>query len=613
MTLKQYPPGPSAGGPSARSRNLNDLDDRERLSAEINRLQRALLRLAFAFYGSNPELDQQLARLGNAVRGGDKKANLPKMIDDVVSTVADLDLARRKHDPHAGASLLGNLIDKLAMKMGWDHSSDSRLAALKRDLAAKPDERRIAELTEECARFISAHAGAPSQPPPAQPQAPDKDAAVATLKIGFDRFLAGLSLPDGLVAPLKSLRERIRQAQEQLAIMPLVEEAARLLSEQITGPQRRGEDAPGADLRTELARTVLLDLLNTVILPVDLFAQAQMLRIRVSRVQGAEEMRRLGGDIGLLMQAAQTRLQGEIEELGDFLRQVMDGLEALRVQMQVSHQSRCDALRDSEALSRSVGDHMRGIHDSVELATDIQHLKVSICAEIETIRHNVEAFVTTARQRHDETEDAVSKLSVQLQELEGETMRLREGIKRERSRAVKDPLTNVSNRLGFEEYMGVEVKRWQRDRDGLILVLIDVDHFKTINDHYGHQAGDKVLKTIVEQFRGQVRQSDFLARYGGEEFVLVLPRATLKDGCQIAEKLRRHIEDCKFHHRSDVVPVTVSCGVAEFREGDTLEGVFERADRALYVAKSGGRNRCQGEQDIAWVIGDAGAGPASSS
>ena len=122
-----------------------------------------------------------------------------------------------------------------------------------------------------------------------------------------------------------------------------------------------------------------------------------------------------------------------------------------------------------------------------------------------------------------------------------------------------------------------------------------MDDFKAINDRYGHKAGDKVLRTIASVLNEHLREIDFLARYGGEEFVTVLPETDLAQALLVAEKLRASIEQCDFHHRDVPVRITVSGGVAQFREGDTPDSVFERADTQLYRAKSDGKNRCYGD------------------
>ena len=161
-----------------------------------------------------------------------------------------------------------------------------------------------------------------------------------------------------------------------------------------------------------------------------------------------------------------------------------------------------------------------------------------------------------------------------------------------------DPLTGALNRLGYTESMGREYARWRRYGGQLSLAMCDLDLFKRINDDYGHAAGDKVLTSVAGLLRQQIRNCDLLCRLGGEEFAVILPETALEGARIAAEKLRANVAASKFRFKNSPVPVTISIGVAEFHAGDTIEDVFERADRALYMAKHQGRNRCQSERDL---------------
>jgi diguanylate cyclase len=126
-----------------------------------------------------------------------------------------------------------------------------------------------------------------------------------------------------------------------------------------------------------------------------------------------------------------------------------------------------------------------------------------------------------------------------------------------------------------------------------LLGILDLDHFKRINDGYGHLAGDKVLKIIASQLEKRLRPSDFLARFGGEEFVLLLPHTQMADGLALLERLRLTIEQCPFHFKGEPVTVTVSMGITLFKLGERSDLVLKRADQALYRAKDKGRNRIE--------------------
>ncbi|MFO6017257.1 GGDEF domain-containing protein, partial [Pseudomonas aeruginosa] len=137
------------------------------------------------------------------------------------------------------------------------------------------------------------------------------------------------------------------------------------------------------------------------------------------------------------------------------------------------------------------------------------------------------------------------------------------------------------------------VARRHRDGGDLLLAVLDIDHFKRINDDFGHLAGDKVLKIIAGELRKRLRQADFIARFGGEEFVVLLPATSLEAGRQLLERLRAAIAACPFHFKGEPLSITCSAGITAFEGNEAGEAVFERADQALYRAKRAGRDRLE--------------------
>ena len=155
-----------------------------------------------------------------------------------------------------------------------------------------------------------------------------------------------------------------------------------------------------------------------------------------------------------------------------------------------------------------------------------------------------------------------------------------------------DGLTQVYNKRYFVESLDRELARAQRYRRDLSLVMLDVDHFKKINDTFGHLAGDMVLKDLAATIAGRIRREDVLARYGGEEFSIILPEIDGYNAHQFAEKIRAIVEQSHFMFESTVIPVTISMGVSTSGE-DTPDamGLVRAADEKLYEAKRTGRNR----------------------
>lgn len=162
-----------------------------------------------------------------------------------------------------------------------------------------------------------------------------------------------------------------------------------------------------------------------------------------------------------------------------------------------------------------------------------------------------------------------------------------------RTMAITDPLTGCFNRRHLAVLAERELSRCQRHDRPLILVLLDIDHFKAVNDRYGHPQGDLVLLALVRQLRREIRGHDLLVRYGGEEFVLLLPETDRRSGILWAEKVRQEVERMQIPLGDEMVQMTISLGVADLRADDTLEHLLSRADHALYAAKQGGRNRVE--------------------
>jgi diguanylate cyclase (GGDEF)-like protein/PAS domain S-box-containing protein len=160
-----------------------------------------------------------------------------------------------------------------------------------------------------------------------------------------------------------------------------------------------------------------------------------------------------------------------------------------------------------------------------------------------------------------------------------------------REQAIRDPLTDIFNRRYLDETLDRELSRAGRENYPVCVIMIDLDHFKRINDTYGHEAGDLVLKAIAQTLSEQSRRGDFACRYGGEEFVVVLPNMTLETACERAEELRKSLNLLSVPYEYYSLSVTISMGIACFPEnGQTRDAILRAADQAMYAAKEAGRD-----------------------
>ncbi len=158
--------------------------------------------------------------------------------------------------------------------------------------------------------------------------------------------------------------------------------------------------------------------------------------------------------------------------------------------------------------------------------------------------------------------------------------------------ARSDLLTGLLNRRALQEELAEEIERARRYSRPLSVLLWDIDHFKSVNDSYGHDVGDEVLRQVALSCSAGLRSADRIGRWGGEEFLVVLPETPPEDALALAERLRQRIAECVTCTRGCQVQVSVSVGVTSFSSDDRWEEVYTRVDAALYQAKRTGRNRC---------------------
>jgi diguanylate cyclase len=201
-----------------------------------------------------------------------------------------------------------------------------------------------------------------------------------------------------------------------------------------------------------------------------------------------------------------------------------------------------------------------------------------------------EALVGTAEMR-----SSAQALQQQIAASEQEISKLRGDLLRARDDALLDPLTRILNRRGFDQKVAALFEQPAADGRQHCLVMLDIDHFKKVNDAHGHPMGDRVIQALGEILRHTVGQEPHAAaRYGGEEFAIVLPHSTLDDAARLAEQVRLRTKAMKIRHRQTqdvLLTVTVSGGVAALRPGDDAAMLIGRADAALYASKKAGRDR----------------------
>jgi diguanylate cyclase len=191
-------------------------------------------------------------------------------------------------------------------------------------------------------------------------------------------------------------------------------------------------------------------------------------------------------------------------------------------------------------------------------------------------------------------QDSVATLKTRLDDSQREIEELRQEVSRAREAALIDGLTGLSNRRGFDIALAACLAGLAPGENGPCLLISDIDHFKQVNDRYGHLLGDKVIRAVAQILRENVKGRDTAARYGGEEFIILLPNTPLEGGQALAEQIRTTIQHCRIRRLDNhdyIDSITLSFGVARHIAGETADELLTRADRALYRSKETGRNR----------------------
>ncbi|AWB65242.1 GGDEF domain-containing protein [Saccharobesus litoralis] len=231
------------------------------------------------------------------------------------------------------------------------------------------------------------------------------------------------------------------------------------------------------------------------------------------------------------------------------------------------------------------------ISQDVSAATNLDSLKVKVTERIGDIAEALAQKESIEQEEQTLLLTNLSQMQSKLSELESEAETYKTKLSEQRFKSLQDALTKLPNRAAFDERLDIEFTRWQRYNHNLCLAVIDIDHFKSINDNFGHSAGDRTLQVIAMALRKFLRQTDFIARFGGEEFVVLFPESKLNDIIPKLESIREQIKRIPFKFKDKNLNATISIGATQFKKGDTPLGAFDRADEALYKAKRTGRDK----------------------
>ncbi|MDF3927517.1 diguanylate cyclase [Pseudomonas putida] len=631
---------------------LKSIEQQEKLErrwdARLDLLRRGLVRSTLAAEGSDKVVDECMKEMRDVIRSDNMDAGLAGLIPRLEKAVLDSEQRREtrmNQVSDALTALVGQLqglplpsdisrpLKKLAKKLDGGVAQSRELPPLLGELSGlqgralsalgKPGEEarpgflqrlfgsreedaqagaELAPVALPAAEVVPQAAGSaePSRPddvdalqPLPAPAAPTAEVAEAP-ELELEAFGPAL-IETAEMAPAPLPRDKAPLPEAAVSVSEPLAEAEPLQALEETF----GEDGPYAlpyaveppysQVAAHIEQT-LIGLLDDLSLPERHKAQALEMRERVARGLNWYELIPVLDDLAVLMLAITDSGQHEFET---YLQQLNERLEGFQSHLHEASAGHADNSTAARELDSQLREHVDGLQSSVQGAADVDSLKHILENRLEGLLLTMDEHKHERDRREQELAGRLQGLSERVASMEYEALGYREHLEEQRQKALLDPLTGLPNRAAWSEQVEREMLDWQENGGHLAMAILDLDHFKRINDNYGHLAGDKVLKIVADQLRKRLRGRDFIARFGGEEFVLLLPQTTPAVAAQMAEVLRATVEACPFHFKGERVVITTSIGLGAFRSGERSDQVLKRADAALYRAKDQGRNRVE--------------------
>ncbi len=316
------------------------------------------------------------------------------------------------------------------------------------------------------------------------------------------------------------------------------------------------------------------------------------IRRRLTACTAAENVAACGADILNTAKDFITRVTEERSQMTKFIQDLGKSLVNIEAQFLFSLSDTRDTYIANNEFNTTLQGQMDDLSESFGYNKTIEDTLEFISLKLETIKKALKNKKKEDELRFENADKRLKELQKNLKGMKTKISRAQKRTKVLEHEVLLDALTGIHNRRAYELRIAEELNRFKRYQQVFSLISFDVDHFKQVNDKFGHSAGDKCLKEIINRVKISIRSTDFLARYGGEEFIVLLTGTNKTNAFKAAEKIRASIEKTRFLYDKQVIPVTISLGVTEVQASDTdPQAIFVRADAAMYKAKNEGRNR----------------------
>jgi diguanylate cyclase len=406
--------------------------------------------------------------------------------------------------------------------------------------------------------------------------------------------IAGQGRDPRLDAELQNVAATVRKGidpQGLEALLDPLSQAVAALEAQAPTREAAAAEAPAAAANGDAAEKTPSLLEQLALLP-ELRPLIAGLRADASNTLGAADLAQLLERVTRLASEQRAAAQREKLELEHLLQQMTSRLDEIAAHLAGEVEEQNAAQDDTEKLNLLVSGEVEKLKTNVMRSVDVPAMRDQVSVRLAAINGHLHEFRGREESRIKTYRERVARMRSRIRELERESHSLHISLQEEQRLALIDPLTGIPNRAAYDERIEQEFRRWKRFGRTVSILAWDIDLFKSINDAYGHRAGDRVLRVFGQQLAKHVRETDFVARYGGEEFVMLLVGSSPAEAYVVADKIRLEIAQLGFNYHDKPVVVTASCGITNFIAEDTTDIAFDRADRALYQAKEAGRNCC---------------------
>lgn len=539
----------------------------KRDQSRLDILRKGLVRVSLAADGLDETLDEQLDEIRTALRGGRDIQTLEPLIAQLERTVVALD-DRRKDEHSEIAQLLDEKLEKY-LEYSLPRKDKNQIKQLRKSLpkllagnGMNPEVwKSLNHTQDQITQFFITQ--------------------IEELNEGKEGFFSRLFT----VKPKENVNEEPLEQEDDLNVAP----KGVYQNNPDSSPSVKTSTLDDEDLVSRLGQT-LHNLLSHLDVPANYNLRKENL---VSRIQSPFNLDEVPGFLDETAHlVASTRMVAQ-KEFEGFLVALHQRLNDIQEFLGTARQGEERSQANQKKLDEDVRNELQGMRVNIESNTDLNQIKTDIEGMVDRIVATVDAFHDEEHKRREEVYQRIETLAQRMESMESEATELKSSLEAQRLEALRDALTELPNRAAYDDQIDAEFSRWRRHGRPLSLAIVDIDHFKKVNDTLGHLRGDKVLKLVAREMSRKVRSEDFVARYGGEEFVVIMPDTDSMSALAAMEKVRIAVAECPFNFNQQRIPITASFGVASFQENDSIEQCFERADKALYKAKESGRNRVE--------------------